>query len=444
MANRLPVRFVGGRWVRSPGGLVSALLPVADKLGGAWVGWAGVTDRDVTPRCHGGTRLRPVSVCTSEAKDFYDGYSNAGLWPLLHDAIRPPVHDPAWWHTYQRINRRFATTVARSAAFGARVLVQDYQLMLVPRMFRELRPDLRIAFFLHTPFPSSDVFATCPDHVALLHGLLGADLVGVQTSRDRRHLRHCVSELLGAHAEPDIVRHSASETVIGAFPIAIDAGRVQTLASRAEVAAEAFAIRASVGDPTDVLLGVDRLDYTKGIETRLLAYQLLLRAGALDAATTPMIQIAVPTRENVPAYGRTKRTVVEISRAINDEFGSPLRPAVHLRLEELTETALAAHYRAADVMVVTPIRDGMNLVAKEYVASRVDDTGALVLSTGAGAAEELSDAHLVAPCDVAGTAAAIMRARTHRCGPTRMARLRRTIFQRDVHDWAGDLLRALG
>jgi len=368
VANRLPVRFVGDQWVRSPGGLVSALLPVANKLGGAWVGWAGVTDRDVTPHCHGGTRLRPVSVCASEAKEFYEGYSNAGLWPLLHDAIRPPVHDAAWWHTYQRVNRRFATTVARSATCGARVLVQDYQLMLVPRMLRELRPDLRIAFFLHTPFPSPDIVATCPEHVELLHGLLGADLVGVQTSRDSRHLRQCAFELLDADAKPDFVRHGARRTAIGAFPVAIDAGHVHELASRADVAAHASAIRASTGAPTDLLLGVDRLDYTKGIETRLLAYRWLLRAGALDAASTPMVQIAVPSREGVLGYGRTKRTVVEITRAINDEFGAPDRPAVHRRLEELDETALAAHYRAADVMVVTPIRDGMNLVAKEFIA----------------------------------------------------------------------------
>jgi trehalose 6-phosphate synthase len=410
-----------------------------------WIGWAGSADEILPAHRTSELTVSPVPLSSREVDEFYAGYANSGLWPLLHDALRPVAHDIAWARAYRHVNARFARSVARSAAPRARVVVNDYQLMLVPAMLRELRPDLNIAYFLHTPFPHRDTFAAFPDADSLLRGLLGADVVGVQTVRDSRHLRDALAAFLSARIERDRVRHRGHVSTVRSIPVGVDTRRISQLAASQRTLARAVEIRHRVGRPDRLLLGVDRLDYTKGIEARLLAYHMLLRRGAVDPATTTLVQVAVPSRQMLPAYEATHRAVVARVEAINAEFGSAGAPAVHLRLAGLDEHELVACYRAADVMVVTPMRDGMNLVAKEYVAARVDLTGGLVLSTGAGAAEELFDAHLVDPDDPVDIARGVVAALgEHDRGRSRMRGLRAAVLRHDVHHWGDRLLDALG
>jgi trehalose 6-phosphate synthase len=445
VANRLPVcAGPDGAWKPSPGGLVSALAPVARRLGGAWVGWSGQSDSVDPAFVRDGVALRPVSLAARELDAFYSGYANAGLWPLLHDAMRPSRREPSWWEAYIKVNARFARHAAQAATRGARVLVQDYHFMLVPAMLRRVRPDLRIAFFLHTPFPDIDTFLAFPDADDLLRGLLGADVIGVQTPRDLRHLTAAVSQVIGGGCLDGSHAKARRLPVVEAFPISIDTADIEAKASTSMTAGRCVALRRALGSPQHLLLGVDRLDYTKGIEARLAAYRQVLRSGVLDPATTVLVQNCVPSRETVAEYQATRQAVEALVREINGEFALCGHPVVDCRFESLAFDDLVAHYRAADVMLVTPIRDGMNLVAKEYVASRVDGTGALVLSTGAGAAAELVAAHLVDAADVDDIARGISAAVSEPDrGAARMTALRQVVRDNDVERWASDLMRSL-
>ena len=435
VANRLPVDLDtapdGTRtWTPSPGGLVAALSPVLQRQQGCWVGWPGVTDEAPEPfRTGDGVLLHPVRLTQADFEGFYEGFSNATLWPLYHDLIVTPVYHREWWAAYRDVNLRFATEVAEVAAEGATVWVQDYQLQLLPGILRQLR----VGFFLHIPFPGTDLFRQLPWRDEIIRGLCGADLIGF-------HLE------AGARNFLDLARRSGAEiddAQVGAFPISIDPGSLGT-----GEPGGVEELRDSLGDPTTVILGVDRLDYTKGILQRLLAFEELLESGALDPDQVVLIQIATPSRERIDQYRIARSQVEEAVGRINGRFGSVGHPVVHYLHQSLPKDELRTYYEAADVMLVTPFKDGMNLVAKEYVACHGDGSGALVLSEFAGAAVELHEANLCNPFDLESIKRALATAVTGLAQHPevmreRMLAMHRQVLDHDVNRWAESFLTAL-
>jgi len=451
VANRLPVDGVVNpdgsvEWRRSPGGLVTALEPVMRANDGAWIGWPGGTDEDLEPFVEDGLSLVPVHLTEAEVEEFYEGFSNATLWPLYHDVVAKPEFHREWFDAYVTVNRRFAERTADVAAENAMVWVHDYQLQLVPAMLRELRPDLRIGFFLHIPFPPAELFQQLPWRRQLLEGLLGADVVGFQRPGAAQNFVRLVRQRVGHKTHRDMVYLPDGRTVqAGSFPISIDVKGLEELAHSEPVQQRAKEIREQLGNPKRVLLGVDRLDYTKGIRARLRAFSELLEEGELDVEDAVFVQVATPSRERVEQYRVLRDDIDRLVGRINGDLGRIGRPAISYLHTSYPREEMAALYRAADIMVVTPLRDGMNLVAKEYVACRYDGEGALVLSEFAGAADELRQAFLVNPYDINGMKASILEAinADPKSLNKRMKAMRKTINEHDVSDWASSFLDVL-
>ena len=467
VANRLPVdqeRLPDGTvaWKRSPGGLVTALEPLLRRRRGAWVGWAGLDDdrageqgyADEEPIVEEELELRPVRLSSDDVAQYYEGFSNATLWPLYHDVIVKPVYYRQWWERYVEINRRFAEATSRAAGEGATVWVQDYQLQLVPKMLRELRPDLTIGFFLHIPFPPVELFMQLPWRTEIVEGLLGADLVGFQLAGGAQNFLILARRLTGFNTSRGSVGVRSrfgevdlgSRTVrVGAFPISIDSGELDRTARDRGIRRRAREIRAELGNPRKILLGVDRLDYTKGIDVRLEAFAELLAEGRAKRDDTVLIQLATPSRERVESYQILRSEIEREVGHINGEYAEVGHPVVDYLHRPVPRNELIAFFVAADVMLVTPLRDGMNLVAKEYVACRSDLGGALVLSEFTGAAAELKQAYLVNPHDPEGvkdTSEAALN-QTVEEGRRRMRSLRRQVLAHDVDRWARSFLDAL-
>ncbi|PFG35284.1 alpha,alpha-trehalose-phosphate synthase (UDP-forming) [Sanguibacter antarcticus] len=456
VANRLPVDMTVAEdgsvdWQRSPGGLVTALEPVMQDADGAWVGWSGAAGLEVEPFDADDMRLVPVTLSATEIERYYEGFSNDTLWPLYHDVIAQPAFHRHWWDAYRRVNQRFAEAAAAQAAQGAIVWVQDYQLQLVPKLLREIRPDLRIGFFNHIPFPPLELFQQLPWRRQVIEGLLGADLIGFQRAGDASNFIRAVRRLTDLTTRGQIITMEGhdgkpSRHVRAApFPISIDSQRFDDLARTPEVQARAKEIREDLGDPEIVMLGVDRLDYTKGIRHRIKAYGELLQDGRLDPSKSTLVQVASPSRENVGAYQELREHVEGLVGRINGEYGEIGHSAIHYLHHSYPPDEMAALYLAADVMLVTSLRDGMNLVAKEYVAARSDDNGALVLSEFTGAADELAGALLVNPHDIDGMKEAILHG-AHmdpKDKRKRMRRLRRRVLSDDVAKWSESFLGVL-
>lgn len=451
VANRLPVDRVEGpdgktTWRRSPGGLVSAIEPVMRAHDGVWVGWPGGTEQRLKPFKDDGLALVPLSMTPEEIEEHYEGFSNGTLWPLYHDVVAKPEFHREWWDTYVKVNRRFAEKAADLAAKGATVWVHDYQLQLVPQMLRELRPDLRIGFYLHIPFPPAELFQQLPWRRQILEGLLGADLVGFQLPGAAQNFIRLVRQRVGHKTHRDLVYLPDGRTVrAAAFPISIDAAGFEELARSEAVTERAAAIREALGNPKKIFLGIDRLDYTKGIYARLRAFGELISDGRLTVDDAVFVQVAVPSRERVEHYRNLRDDIERLVGRLNGDLGRIGRPAISYLHTSYPREEMAALYRAADVMVVTPYRDGMNLVAKEYVACRVHDDGALVLSEFAGAADELRQAWLVNPYDMNGMKAALFEA--YEADPKELAKrmkaMRKQIASHDVKAWADSFMTEL-
>jgi alpha,alpha-trehalose-phosphate synthase [UDP-forming] len=447
VANRLPVRFdeSTGKWETSPGGLVTALAPVLAERSGRWVGWVGSPDRDDDPFETDGFLNVPVPLSSQEVEDYYEGFCNGTIWPLYHDAIRPVEMHRHWWRPYQLINRRFAEAAATALDPGESVWVQDYQLQLVPQMLRRLRPDVRIGFFLHIPFPPPEIFSRLPWRRQIIEGLLGADVVAFHTRRDVLNFARSAREYADVSGPASALSVAGRTVQVESVPISIDYRSYAEPARSAEVTEAARQLRLDLGDPDYVVLGVDRLDYTKGIDIRLRAFETLLERRPDLRGRIVMVQVAVPSREAVGEYQAIRDDVERLVGRINGAFGTGSWVPVHYRYRSLPREELIAHYRAADVLLVTPLRDGMNLVAKEYVACRVDDNGALVLSEFAGAAEQLTGAIIVNPYDADALADAVGRAVDMNAVEQRrrMTSLRRGVRRWDVFTWARECLAAI-
>ena len=457
VANRLPVdsrTLPDGatEWVTSPGGLVTAMESVMRTVdSGAWVGWAGTAGEAPEPFSADGMDLYPVRLEQEDIERYYEGFSNATLWPLYHDVIVDPEFHRGWWDSYVATNHRFARQAAPVTASGGTVWVHDYQLQLVPQMIRDARTDIRIGFFNHIPFPPVELFSQLPKRNQILRGLLGADVIGFQRESDAQNFVAAVRKLLGYHVEgptitvPGLGSAPSREVEAHSFPISIDSASVSALTEDEAVRARAAELREELGRPQKVVLGVDRLDYTKGIRHRLKAWGELLGDGEVDPHETVMIQVATPSRERVEAYRQLRDEVELTVGRINGDHAPIGRPAVSYQHRTFDRRDMTALYMAADVVLVTALRDGMNLVAKEYVASRPDLRGVLVLSEFAGAADELRAAELVNPHDIDELKAKILRAlaMSEEEQEEAMISLRRQVMDHDVQAWAHSFLEAL-
>ncbi|OJH34454.1 bifunctional alpha,alpha-trehalose-phosphate synthase (UDP-forming)/trehalose-phosphatase [Cystobacter ferrugineus] len=454
VSNRLPVTVKadkdGVSVVPSAGGLATGLRGPHEKSGGLWVGWPGDVSR-LTPAQKASVeeqlaqqRCVPLYLSASEVSRFYEGYSNQVLWPLCHYLLERVPRQDRDWEVYRKVNERFADLVARHYQPGDTIWVHDYQLMLVPALLRERLPQARIGFFHHIPFPSSEIFRALPRRLELLRGLLGADLIGFHTLSYVRHFASTLMQLLGLEKVGDHVDQDGRQVRIGAFPMGIDAKAFEELVRQPAVLEEVRVHRENAAEQR-LVLGVDRLDYTKGIPRRLLAVQRLLEREPAWRGKLRFVQVAVPSRTAVEDYATYRERVNELVGRINSLYGSVHNVPIHYLYRSLNQKQLAALYRAADVMLVTPVRDGMNLVAKEFCASRPDEDGVLVLSELAGAADELDEALLVNPFDVEGMADALEAALEMPAEERkrRMRALRTRVIDCDVHCWVNSFLSAL-
>lgn len=449
-ANTLPVRLVRAgqdeHWETSPGGLVSALAPIARSERGAWIGWTGETDRERAPFEHDGVFNVPVRISAAQVEGSYEGVCNRTIWPLYHHVVRPPEYHRRWWRRYVEVNERFADLAADIAAPGALVWIHDYHLQLVPAMLRRRRNDVHIGYFLHIPFPPEDLFTQLPWRDDVLEGLLGADVIGFQTRANAQNFRRVANRLPTVQRKRRSVSVNGRSVLVDAYPISIDTAYYASVASDPKVVQQAQRFKARLGERRRVFLGVDRLDYTKGIDVRLNAFQQLIANRPETVTDSVFVQVAVPSRERIADYQEIRRHVEELVGQINGQYAQVGTALVHYLHRPLPFEELIAIYRAADVMVVTPLSDGMNLVSKEYVATQLDDSGVLILSEFAGAADELRTALRVNPHDVDGIAEAMARAvtMTEQEVKRRMRAMRRVVRKHDVHQWAQRFLSDLG
>jgi trehalose 6-phosphate synthase len=445
VANRLPVHAGEDGWQLSPGGLVTALRPVMSARSGSWVGWDGGTRGTPNRLPELSIELAPVTLTAAQVRDYYHGFANRTLWPLLHNAIEKPVFDRSWWSVYREVNQRFAAaaSAALDTSSDALLWVHDYHLLLVPRHVREQRPAQRTGLFLHTPWPSPDIFARIPWRRDLLLGPLGADVVSFHTDHYRSNfVRACTRLLAGDGVKVrgnDVHLPDGRVVLTAASPISIDAGEFASMASSSQAQDDIDVLKEQFAGRT-VLLGVDRLDYTKGIVERLHAFEALLERRPDLREQLVLVQIAVPSRDDAREYRQLRTVVEQTTGRINGRFTVPGHDVpVHYLFRGLTPQRLTAYYAAADVMLVTPLVDGMNLVAKEYVA--VQDArgtcGALLLSEFTGAAIELKDAVLCNPFDTEGLSALLEQALLLPLPARRraMARMARRVTGHDVHRW---------
>lgn len=455
VSNRLPASRVGSgagagagggtKWQAGAGGLVTALEPVVRRTKGTWIGWSGSAGRAAASANFNGLAMRPIGLSEREIAAYYNGFCNRTIWPLFHDAIRPPEFENDHWKPYVDVNLRFARAAVRAARAGDMVWVHDYHLMLAPAMIREMNPRLRVGFFLHIPFPPEELFEWLPWRTELLEGLLGADVIGFQTHQAAQNFSRLARRYTDAEGGGESLKLDGRHIRVADFPISIDFEWFDSRAREPRVQREAAAIRSRIGSRRKVLLAIDRLDYTKGIEERLKAFESLLDRGDATVNNAVLIQIAAPSRDAIMEYEETRSRVEGLVGRINGAHSKPGRVAVHYFRRTFTREQLIPYYLAADVMLVTPLRDGMNLVAKEYAACRTDLSGTLVLSEFAGAAREMRQAILVNPRDTSGFADAIHDAlRTDQpSARLRMGFLRQRVRRHDVHHWADNFLEEL-
>ena len=453
VSNRLPVtaRELDGQvqLTRSVGGLATGLRATHSAAGSWWIGWLGELKLDAEQRAQMRTQLdamraTAVTLDAADARTFYSKLSNGILWPLAHDRLdRLPLNLDGW-DAYERVNERFADAVAERWRPGDLVWVHDYHLMRLPALLRRRIPEARIGFFLHIPFPNPEIFFVLPARKWLVEGMLGADLIGFHTRRYRGHFTAALRRLLGLEMDADShVRWNDRAVQLGIYPMGIDAEAFNTRAADPGVIVKALGHRPG---KERLILGIDRLDYSKGIPRRLAAIERLLEEHPEWRRNIRLLQVAVPSRGSVGAYRSFRREVEQLVSRINGRFGTSTWMPIHYMHQSLDQDDLIALYRAADVMLVTPVRDGMNLVAKEFVACRNDEGGALVLSEFAGAADDLRDALIVNPYDITGVASTIHTALTMDSAERRrrMRLLRTHVFEYDVHWWTREFLSALG
>jgi len=462
VSNRLPFALDStgeDLWTVTPatGGLVSAVEPVLRDRGGIWIGWPGTAGEIpekplIKATRNAGYEVVPVALSETERNEFYYGYSNEVIWPLFHDLQNFCNFEPGYWQAYKQVNERYANAIGRCAQPDDFIWVHDYHLMYVAQALREQGVSGKLSaltFFLHIPFPPYDIFSKLPQQQRLLRALLQFDLLGFQTRRDVRNFMQCVRRvMLDAKIIPrrdlQLIRFEKREIRVGHFPIGIDfdsfekGARSDTVEQRAQRLRDTF-------PGCQLILGSDRLDYSKGIPERLRAFRTALERHPELRGRVVLIQVVVPSRVEIPRYHEFKQRIDRLVGDINGRFSTSTWLPVQYHFRCLERNDLLAHYRACDIAIVTPLKDGMNLVAKEYCACRIDEDGVLILSQFAGAAEQLkSGVLLVNPYDVEQMADTILQAfrmdQAERSA--RMKRMRRIVRNENVFWWVDSFLKA--
>ena len=462
VSNRLPFALDStgeDLWTVTPavGGLVSAIEPVLRERGGTWIGWPGIAGEIpkeplVEATRYAGYKVVPVSLSETERDEFYYGYSNEVIWPLFHDLQNFCNFEPAFWQAYKQVNVRYADAIAQSAQPDDFIWVHDYHLMYVAQALREQSVDRKLSaltFFLHIPFPPYDIFAKLPQQQRLLRALLQFDLLGFQTRRDLRNFLQCVRRVIFdakvvSRRELQLIRFEKREIRVGHFPIGIDFDSFEHGAKSETVEQRAQRLRVTFPG-CQLILGSDRLDYSKGIPERLRAFRTALERHPELRGRVILIQVVVPSRVEIPRYHEFKERIDRLVGDINGRFSTSTWLPVQYHFRSLDRDDLLAHYRACDIGFVTPLKDGMNLVAKEYCACRIEEDGVLILSQFAGAAEQLkSGAVLVNPYDVEQMADTILTAfrMSDAERSARMKRMRRVVSHEDVFLWVDSFLKA--
>ncbi|MEM5788889.1 MAG: trehalose-6-phosphate synthase [Syntrophobacteraceae bacterium] len=465
VSNRLPIvlkREKTGDWKIEPGsgGLITAIGPVLRNRGGLWIGWLGVSSEKLTDfsgldsllrkgAIDTGYCLKPVQLSAEEVHSFYYGFSNEILWPLFHDFPTRCNFNPDYWPAYERVNKKFAHAIVENTREEDFVWVHDYQLILTGAELIKLGARRHTGFFMHIPFPPLDVFIKLPWRFAVLDALMQYDLIGFQTERDRRNFIACVRALtrgvrvLGQGHVCRLITPDR-EVRVGSFPISIDFKEFANLSAMPDTVERAKTIRANL--PNRMLIfGVDRLDYTKGIPNRLNAVDKALERYPELRRKITLVQVIVPSRETIKEYGRLKREIERMIGEINGRYTEVGWTPITYIFGSLSRAELVSYYQACEMALITPLKDGMNLVAKEYCASNIHENGVLILSEFAGAAASLQHgALLVNPYDVDGVADAIYQA--FRMKPAekrdRMKTLRRSIRKHDIYRWVASFLEA--
>ncbi len=428
----------------SSGGLVTGLSPLHEKGDGVWIGYPGEKPDEKTLETLRDRRLVPVDIPAREYRGYYEGYANSALWPLFHYFVERCEFEPAQFAAYRAVNERFADAIASVARPDDTIWIHDYQLMMLPEMLRQRVPGARIGFFLHIPFPSSETFRVLPQRTQILRGLLGADLIGVQTYEYAENVQRSFRRLLGIETVQGALRYSGRSVRIQAHPIGIDTDDLREAAFSQGADRYLLNLKRRIGD-RQVVLGIDRLDYSKGLPLKLEVWRKLLAGSPRWRSRAMLIQLAIPSRENIESYHQQKDQVERLVGEINGLYGAPGRIPIHYMYQSVSREELGALYRLADVGFVAPVRDGMNLVAKEYVACRDDGGGVLVLSEFAGAASELGESLRVNPWDIEGTATQVERALEMDYGERqeRMRPMFHRVVQNDVHRWVDRFMTSL-
>lgn len=446
VSNRLPVKVKKSEsgditFEPSEGGLATGLGSVYKEGNNVWIGWPGLylenkAEEKVVTQNLEKESMQPVFLTETEIREYYEGFSNETLWPTFHYFSQYASYEQSHWQAYVQVNQKFSEQVVKSALPGDTIWIHDYQLLLLPRLVRQQLPDINIGFFQHIPFPSYEVFRLLPWRKALLQGMLGADLLGFHTYNDVRHFVSSVTHIVGYPATRGVIETEDRSVMVDAFPMGIDYDKYASLAASPQVQAIEVDFREALRSRR-VLLSIDRLDYSKGIPQRLRAFEMFLKDKPEFHEQIILIMIVVPSRDQVEEYKKLKEEIDELVGRINGLYRTLSWSPIQYYYHSYPIEELSAFYRMADVALVTPMRDGMNLVCKEYIASRTDANGVLVLSEMAGAAQELSDAILINPNDVEQICGAIHQALVMPKKEQRilMANLQAIVRKYDIHHW---------
>jgi len=450
ISNRLPVKVYGTpgkyRFARSEGGLTTGLDSLETEMEKHWIGWPGIEitqtylKKKITKQL-ANKDFHPVFLTSKDVEEYYEGYSNSKIWPLCHYFFSLIKHEPSHWESYKKVNQMFAEAASKVISPGDIVWVQDYQLMLLPKMLREMFPDISIGYFHHIPFPSYELFRVLPERAEILEGLLGADLVAFHTFEYMRHFISAVERVLDLNFELDQVRLKERIVRIDALPMGINFDLYYNSILNPKVARIADKLKKNYKDHK-IILSVDRLDYSKGILNRLKGFAIFLENHPEHQGKVSLFMIIVPSRDKVESYAELKTKIDETIGSVNGIYSNMNWTPIHYFYHGFSFEELCAMYYIADIALVTPLRDGMNLVAKEYIACKRDTDGVLILSEMAGASIELIDALIINPNDAAEIEQAIVQAleMSKEEIRERMDWMQRRVSRQTVNKWAGDFI----
>ncbi len=452
VSNRLPVKIVekDGVYELSPseGGLATGLGSIYKTGDNIWIGWPGIEvpeerRQEVTEKLTA-LNLIPVFLSTDEINQYYEGFSNEVLWPVFHYMTTYANYEQSYWDFYQSVNAKFADAVDEHLSEGDTVWIHDYQLLLLPHMVRARQAQVTIGFFQHIPFPSYEIFRLIPWREELIEGMFGSDLIGFHTFDDVRHFLSAASKLSTSKYANNVINFNERQIVVEAFPMGIDDDKFEQLASNERVTAHIRSFKESKQGST-MILSIDRLDYSKGIIPRLQAFELFLQHYPQYIEKVELYMIVVPSRDTVPQYKELHDQIDQLVGHINAKYRTLNWAPIHYFYRSFPIEFLSALYRTADVCLVTPMRDGMNLVSKEYVASKTDNSGVLILSEMAGASKELNDALIVNPNNIGEIMRALVQA-LNMPKPEqqqRMSSMRGIVKKFNIHLWVKNFMEKL-